>query len=134
MGEPAWAQSDDFATPLSRAAHSAEMNGGIADWVRGHERGELYRRAKEEGATLAPFLSPTEIIADQHEIEREYLAQTELPNGSMALVPSRPFLMSQTPISLTANSTAPGAFNRAVYRELGLADSDIEVLASVGVI
>jgi crotonobetainyl-CoA:carnitine CoA-transferase CaiB-like acyl-CoA transferase len=134
MGDPDWAQSEDFATPLSRAAHSAEINAGIANWVRDQERGELYRRAKDQGATLAPFLSPTEIISDTHELAREYLVPAELPNGAPALVPGRPFLMSQTPLAWTENSIAPGACNRDVYRELGLADAEIEALASTNVI
>jgi crotonobetainyl-CoA:carnitine CoA-transferase CaiB-like acyl-CoA transferase len=134
MGDPAWAESQDYATPLSRAAHSAEINTGIADWARGEERDVVYRRAKERGATLAPFLSPAEIIIDQHMVQREYLTETELPDGAQAMVPGRPFLMSQTPVTWTPGPIAPGASNRTVYLDLGLADDDIEALTSVGVI
>jgi len=134
MGDPPWAQSQDYATPLSRAAHSAEINAGIAGWARGEKREVMYRRAKERGATLAPFLSPAEIIVDQHMVQREYLTETELPEGTRALVPGRPFLMSQTPATWTPGPIAPGASNRAVYLDLGLADDDIEALTIVGVI
>jgi crotonobetainyl-CoA:carnitine CoA-transferase CaiB-like acyl-CoA transferase len=134
MGDPAWAKSADYATALSRAAHSAEINAGIADWVRSQDREVLYRQARERGVTLAPFLSPGEIITDEHEKQREYLIRTELPDGTEALVPSRPFLMSQTPVTWTPGPIVPGASNRAVYRDLGLADSEIEALAGAGVI
>lgn len=134
MGEPAWAQSGEYATPLSRAAHSGEINAGIAEWARGQERAVLYRQARERGATLAPFLSPAEIMTDEHELERQYLVETGLPDGSRALVPGRPFLMSETPPTWRAGPIAPGSHNREIYRELGLADRDIEALASAGVI
>jgi crotonobetainyl-CoA:carnitine CoA-transferase CaiB-like acyl-CoA transferase len=134
MGDPAWAQSQEYSTPLARAAHSAEINAGIANWARGEEREAMYRVARERGATLAPFLSAAEIITDPHEVQREFLVETTLPDGSTALVPDRPFLMSQTPAAWQEGSIAPGGHNRKIYRDLGLADGDIEALASAGAI
>jgi crotonobetainyl-CoA:carnitine CoA-transferase CaiB-like acyl-CoA transferase len=134
MGDPEWAQSEQYSTPLLRAAHSEEINAGIAAWVGGQQREVLYGRAKERGATLAPFLSPAEIIVDEHEVQRQYLVETALPDVTRALAPGRPFLMSQTPAVWKEGPIAPGGQNRKIYRELGLADRDIEALAGAGVI
>lgn len=134
MGDPEWAKSDNYASALQRAEHSEEINAGIAHWMLGEEREAVYSRAKKNGATLAPFLSPEEILFDSHEVERAFFMTAELPNGALGRAPSRPFHMSATPAVFGGGPTSVGAHNREVYRSIGLSDSEIESLASAGVI
>ena len=134
MGDPAWAQSGEYATPLSRAAHSGEINAGIASGLAARSARSCTARRANAGPPWHRSCLRPRSSTDEHELERQYLVETGLPDGSRALVPGRPFLMSETPPTWRAGPIAPGSHNREIYRELGLADRDIEALASAGVI
>jgi crotonobetainyl-CoA:carnitine CoA-transferase CaiB-like acyl-CoA transferase len=130
MGRPAWAQDERFALALDRARYHDEVNAGIADWVRLRERAELYEAAKKHGVTLAPYLAPADVLADQHEVERGFLAPFGAGDPVAGMAPSFPFRMAETMPVRRGGGWALGQDTAAVLAAVGVPAGDITALGA----
>ena len=70
LGDPAWAQRPEFATPASRVAHQAELNKLIEAWTRRHTPQEATDILQQHGVASAPVYNIQQVYEDPHLRER----------------------------------------------------------------
>jgi crotonobetainyl-CoA:carnitine CoA-transferase CaiB-like acyl-CoA transferase len=133
MGEPEWALDEQYTTPRGRAEDSKRLNGMIRDWVRTQKKGELYGRARELGATVAPYLSPEEVLTQPQSLSRNGFTAI-LGEEHPALAPSALFRASKTPGRWGDGGLQAGSETVEVLNELGLDHDSIDMFRRLGII
>jgi crotonobetainyl-CoA:carnitine CoA-transferase CaiB-like acyl-CoA transferase len=117
----------DMSALLS-GPHQVELKNRVAEVFRTKTRAEWEAVAKEHDCMLEPVLSPSELKVDAHIASRRLLFEMETPRGT---VPQ--FRTPVTPEG-TAFTPAPraGEHTRAILRDGGLAEDEIEALLACG--
>ncbi len=66
MGDPAWAQSSDFADSAGRVKHIDALHEQLAAWVAGHDDRALADLLQSNGVAGVPVSSIADLLADPH--------------------------------------------------------------------
>jgi len=123
---------DDPRTKLkvSRAKNSQFVNNLVSQWTSAHTKAELAQLLGGR-VPFGPVHTVADIFADPHVHARGMLAKVPHPGSD------RPSIVAGTPIHLSAtpggvHDRAPyhGEHTRALLRELGYSDSDVEAMVS----
>lgn len=110
IGDPAWAETEEFANPFKIAADSARADELLQETLQAFSRDELLQRGLEAGAVIAPVFSQEE--AQAREIFRADFATAEGP--------ALPFLVDALPPATPARARRHDA-PTALAKDLPLA-------------
>lgn len=83
---------------------------------------------------FAPIARPEELFDDPHLSETGFLLPTRLPGGIETKLPRLPVSMDHAVTTLRNDPPAMGRDTRAILRELGLGETEIETLFARGVV
>ena len=81
MGDPQWAQSDDFADSAGRVKHIDALHEQLAAWVAGHDDRKLADLLQSHGVAGVPVSSIADLLADPHFKARGTYVEVTHPLG-----------------------------------------------------
>ena len=81
MGNPAWAQSGDFADSAGRVKHIDALHEQLAAWVAGHDDHKLADLLQSHGVAAAPVLCIGDLLDDPHFKARGTYVEVTHPLG-----------------------------------------------------
>jgi len=136
IGRPGLADEERFRSHRARARHREEVNGVVAEWIRGRDCAEVIRVLGPEGANLpcSRVAPPQELANDPQLRARDMIERHAHPTLGEVVFHGSPLRLSGSEPRALALAPALGAHNAEVYGELGLAEEDLEELAQAGVI
>ena len=135
IGRPDLAGDARFLTNSNRNAHEGELRAIIEEWSRRRTTEEVVAAMEAARIPAAPVLSVAEVAASPHIAAREMIFKAAHPVlGEIPLV-RRPIRFSGTSRGDESPPPVLGEHTRALLAALlGLADSEIDALASEGII
>ncbi len=134
MGRPELLTDPRFTKLADRANNGDVINGIVAEWTSSLDARTIEERCVANDVPVATAYSAADIFADPHMIERSDLVTVDDPViGPVRQQAPFPRRVGETPV---APSGAPrlGEHTRAVLQELGIDDTELDRLATVGVI
>ncbi len=135
MGRPEWADSELFATLLSRFQNIDALDVSVAAWIADQKRDELAREGQELHIPVFPVRDMQEVVESEQYRERGFLVDIDHPATGPLTYPGAPFKFSATPWQVRSPAPQLGQHNAEVYGErLGLSAERIEQLRQHGVI
>lgn len=135
MGRPEWADSELFATLLSRFQNIDALEVTIAAWIADQKRDELAREGQELHIPVFPVRDMREVVESAQYRERGFLVDIDHPATGPLTYPGAPFKFSATPWQVRSPAPQLGQHNAEVYGDrLGLSAERIEQLRQQGVI
>jgi crotonobetainyl-CoA:carnitine CoA-transferase CaiB-like acyl-CoA transferase len=135
MGRPEWAESELFATLLSRFQNIDALDVSVAAWVADQKRDELAREGQDLHIPVFPVRDMQEVVESDQYRERGFLVDIDHPATGPITYPGAPFKFSATPWQVRSPAPQLGQHNAEVYGErLGLSAERIEQLRQQGVI
>ncbi|WP_437638931.1 CaiB/BaiF CoA transferase family protein [Sorangium sp. So ce854] len=119
---------DPDLTALVPGPHQIELKRALAAVFRGRTRAEWEAFAAERDCCLEPVLDPRSAAADPHLASRELLFEIASPRGRIPQL--------RTPVTPRGVAFAPapvaGEHTRAVLRDAGFSDADVDALIRAG--
>ncbi len=135
MGRPEWAESELFATLLSRFQNLDALEVSVAAWITDQKRDELAREGQDLHIPVFPVRDMQEVVESDQYRERGFLVDIDHPATGPLTYPGAPFKFSATPWQVRSPAPQLGQHNAKVYGErLGLSAERIEQLRQQGVI
>jgi crotonobetainyl-CoA:carnitine CoA-transferase CaiB-like acyl-CoA transferase len=135
IGKPELTQDSRFVNPEDRVANQAELEAIFQEWLDRHTRSEIFQATQDEGIPGGPVLTPPEIMADEHFIDRRFFRQVAHPDYGTLTYPGQPFKLSDAPEIGATAAPALGEHTEAVLSEvLGMKGAEIAGLRSRGAI
>ena len=91
MGNPAWADSDDYGDAFLRWQNQDSLESHLSDWTRTHDAFELTDLLQDAGIAAFPSLSADQLMDDPHLAARDAFPTDHrpLPGASNARSPLR---------------------------------------------
>lgn len=135
VGWPEVTREPWFASAAGRVAHVEELDGRVADWIAARPFDEVMRAFEEAEAAIAPIYNIADIFADPQYSALETITTVEDDELGPVRMQNLIFRLSHNPGAIRTTGRRLGADNIAIFRDqLGLADEEIESLATKGVI
>ena len=137
MGNPEWAQGEQFKDETSRMEHRDAMQEKLNAWGAEHTRDEIYHLLQSEGAPAASVRNVAEVLDSQQSRARGYFAEVEHREAGTLQYPTLPYLFSGMSSDAARMRAAPllGEHNEEIYcGQLGYTREDLPRLAAAGVI
>jgi crotonobetainyl-CoA:carnitine CoA-transferase CaiB-like acyl-CoA transferase len=134
FGREDWLADPALATSAGRIAARDRLIPEIAALMRARPAAELAQIFERIGAPFAPVRSPSDLFDDPHLAASGGLLDMRLPDGGRGKAPALPVTMDGRRLPKRLDPRQPGEDTRAVLREVGLADEEIDALASSGAI
>lgn len=129
MGRPELGEHPSYARPDARNDRRAEVNGIVADWVRGLDCADVLAACEAAEAPAAKLLSIEDIFANPQYAARGNLQEVDDPRVGPLTLPGPLPLMSRTPPTLRTAGPALGSANADVLG--GLLELDTDTLADL---
>ena len=135
LGDPEWAKEERFRDLAGREKHATEIKEKISSCLMQHTREELYSKARETGAVLAPYYTLGEVAKSTQSAVRSFYVELEHPVAGSFKYPSAPYKLSQTPWSAHRPAPTLGQHNEQIYcQRLGYSRSDLTKLRQASII
>jgi CoA:oxalate CoA-transferase len=135
MGNPQWAQREEYDNELSRAQHIDEIQPHVEEWVGQFGKEELYHLAQGHNVPLAPVRSPADVFNWQQPQQRGFFAEIEHPRAGRLSYPTVSYKYSETPWRAERAAPLLGEHNEEVYcRRLGYSRQELARLAAAGIV
>jgi crotonobetainyl-CoA:carnitine CoA-transferase CaiB-like acyl-CoA transferase len=134
MGRPELTDDPRFRDNYSRLQNNDELEAIVHAWAAEQDAGEVYRRAGEEGAPVAPVLSIGDLLESRHLEERGFFQRVDHPVAGALTYPGPQFRMSEAEWR-AGRAPLLGEHNVELYREeMGLSGEGMARLCAGGVI
>src|SRR5215469_9720306 len=133
LGKPEWAGDPRFRTNPDRVANTAELDRCISDVLLLHPVSHWTAVLDQHDVACDPVQTPDQVIADRQVTAMGQLEAVELAGQESALLPRLPIGFSLTPAAIQGPPPVVGQHTRAVLREAGYVDAEIEDLIHSGV-
>lgn len=133
IGRPDLADDPALRDNDGRSAHSAMIDGTIADWSRTKTVEEALAALDAADVPAGRIYSVADIVADPHYAARDMILPTELPGGHVKMPGIVPKL-SDTPGAVRWSGPALGADTDSVLADLGYDADAIERLRAQGAV
>ncbi len=134
MGQPGLARDGRFADVVSRHRNQEALDGVVAAWTRGQEKGAAAATLQAAGVPAAPVQTIPDVFEDEQLRARgffELISHTVAGTWEMEAPHWR---MSETPAHIRLPPPSFAEHNNWVFHELlGLSDEEIEALKAEGV-
>jgi CoA:oxalate CoA-transferase len=99
LGRPELAEDPRFATYAARRAHWPELEAIIGDWLAGFATADQALKALDAARLpCAPVLSPVEVVAHPHLLERDAFPAVPHPSRGSVRVTASPFHVDGRPV------------------------------------
>jgi formyl-CoA transferase len=129
IGAPELAQDARFATNADRVAHRAELRAALAERLKDADGRALAERLLRGGLPAGAVLAVDEALATPQAVARAMVAEA---GGSRAV--ASPIKFSRTQARMRLAPPRFGEHARAILREHGYADDEIDALERSGVV
>ena len=135
MGNPAWADSDDYGDAFLRWQNQDSLESHLSDWTRTHDAFELTDLLQDAGIAAFPSLSADQLMDDPHLAARDaFPLTTDLTRGEQRAV-APPWRFSETPTDPLRWTPELGQNNREVFCGLlGMDETELATLQDVRVV
>ena len=101
MGNPEWADKEEYDTLTGRREGMDEVEKGVAEWVKEFKRHDLYELLQSRGIPCFPVQSVDEIVGSAHYKGRGFFVSQNGGNGRSKVVQPGPSIrLSATPWEL----------------------------------
>jgi len=114
---------------LMPGPHQADLHRKVAEIFRTRTRDEWVAFAAERDCCLEPVLEPGEVAADPHLASRSLFFELPSPRGR---VPQFRLPVTPTDVSTLAPPPRSGEHTRAIFKDAGFADAEIDALIACG--
>ena len=129
IGAPELADDPRFASNAERSVNRTELKRLLEAKLAAHDGDELCMRLLRENVPAGPVNAIPDVMSDPHALHR----QMRVGIGDYEAL-GIPIKLSRTPGSVRTPPPAFGESNRAVLREAGYSDAEIERLIGSGVV
>ncbi len=131
LGDP---RLDDsrFNDAAGRRGHHDQLDEIIGEWTRPQDRFELAERLQGVGIAAAPALTNADLMQSPHLRERGFIVEWDQPGVGVYEYGSFPIQFSDWGPPEMRPSPALGGDNRAVCRDLGFDDAEIDEFVADG--
>ena len=127
-------RDERFATVLGRKAHEAEIDKRVSEWTARLDRDEVVRVLRGRGLRAAAVNSMEDLFTDP-QLTRRTWRQVDHPVLGKRWVMAPPFLLSETPPTVTRPAPLLGQHTREVLSEvLGVQETEVDELEREGVL
>ena len=129
MGNPDWAQQEEFGDELSRWKNQVELDKHLGAWTQNYGAYEVTARLQKAGIAAAPSFSTKQIHHDKHIESRGFFKQTDHAVMGKVILAGLPFHFSDTPKGNYQSAPLLGEHNDYVFGQLlGLSKEEIQHL------
>ncbi|MCC7272297.1 MAG: CoA transferase [Alphaproteobacteria bacterium] len=129
LGVPDLPGEARFRTNRDRVANRDALNAVLQDLLLRHDGPALASRLLDLGVPVGPVQSIPEVMEDPHTRHREMVVAIDDYRGT-----GIPLKLSRTPGAARSKPPAFGADGRAILREHGLSDAEIDALTAAGIV
>jgi crotonobetainyl-CoA:carnitine CoA-transferase CaiB-like acyl-CoA transferase len=123
----------DGADLAARAAAHDRIDEALGRWTRTRTPIVAAKELQANGIAAAPAFTNRDLVLDEHIAARGFIVSWDHPDVGVQRYPGFPIHFAATPATI-GPAPALGADNRAVLRELGCTDEQIDALERAGVI
>lgn len=134
VGRPDWKTDPKYATRGSRAQHRKEINAFMMEWLKDHDRLEIYHTWQKARCPVGMFAPPDEVVASEQLKERRYFTTVHHPGIGPLVMPTVPYQFSETPAAIERCAPRLGQDNEAIYARLGISREEMTQLRMAGII
>jgi benzylsuccinate CoA-transferase BbsF subunit len=117
MGNPAWAQAPEFATPAARVKNIDALHARLAEWTRTFNDYELAHLLQRHGVAAAPVLNVADLLHDPHYRARGTFIEVTHPLGFRETIYGAYVKMSRTEPAIRPGPSI-GQDNEHVFKGL----------------
>ena len=128
MGNPAWADSDDYGDAFLRWQNQDSLESHLSDWTRTHDAFELTDLLQDAGIAAFPSLSADQLMDDPHLAARDAFPIITDPDRGEQRAVAPPWRFSETPTDPLRWTPELGQNNQEVFCGL-LGMDEIELRA-----
>jgi crotonobetainyl-CoA:carnitine CoA-transferase CaiB-like acyl-CoA transferase len=135
FGKPEWAHDPRLLTNNQRIGEARWLLSAIEEILSILPRSEIIARCERGGIPVSPIARPEDLFDDpQSNRPGGGLLETRLPSGDQARLPRLPVEIGDHAFDKRLDPPAVGAHTRALLREAGFGDGDIDALVAAGVV
>jgi len=132
LGKPEWAGDARFLTNADRVRNTPELDGLITEVLGSCPVSHWTAILDAQDVANDPVQNPEQVMEDRQMAALEQLARVELEGQEPALLSRLPLGFSLTPAAIQGPPPEVGEHTRAILREAGFTDSEIEGLIDSG--
>jgi crotonobetainyl-CoA:carnitine CoA-transferase CaiB-like acyl-CoA transferase len=130
LGRHDMLEDERYATLLDRIQHGPELFAMMEEEIRKHSTEDLVRRAREEGAPIAPVNDVDSFLADEQVKFSKIVFDLPHPEAGPIPVFRSAARFSETPSGVHRLPPKLGEHTTEVLREAGFSDAEIAALES----
>lgn len=134
MGREDMLADPRYATNADRVDHRELVNAIVTDWFGSRPGADIQKLCDEAGVPVNRVNSMADVFADDHVQKRQSLVEVDHPALGSITMPAVVPRFSDTPGEVRTVGPDLGEHTRTVLSDLGLAESEIDRLATAGVI
>ena len=113
-----------FATLAGRKANEDALDALVGDWAEGQDGVEAMDRLQAAGVPAGLVQSASEVLADEHLVERGYFAYLDHPEAGRRAYDGPGWRLSRTPIEVRGAAPMLGEHTSEVCMEILGLDAD----------
>ena len=135
MGNPAWAESDDYGDAFLRWQNQDALEKGLSQWTAARNAWETTDLLQSAGVAAFPSLSADQLLADPHLTDRDAFPLTTHPTRGEQRAVAPPWRFSATPADPLRWTPELGEHNREVFCGLlGLDEAELAALQEAQIV
>ncbi len=118
MGNPAWAETEQFATVEARKANEQELNRNIELWTRDQYSETIVDNLTKRGICAGKVNDAREAVESKHLRDRDFWWYLNHDEVGLTLYNRAPFSLSETPVKLSQAAPRIGQHTEEIMTEL----------------
>ena len=133
LGRPEWADDPRFRTNPDRVRNTPELDACISGVLAAHPVSHWAEALGQHDLACDPVQTAEQVMVDPQVAALGQLEEIELAGQGRALLPRLPLDFSVTPAAIQGPPPEVGQHTRAILREAGYGDGDIEDMLRGGI-
>ena len=125
-GDPDLAKDERFATPGARFVNATARINKMQDYIGQRTTAEWLKRLDENDVPCSPILRRSEIVSNEQVIARGLIEEFDQPTVGRVRQPKPAAIFEVNRASIGGPAPRVGEHSRAVLRELGYSDADVD--------